>query len=88
MSVSGQKPQMLDAFGVSDIFISGLGEIEHLGGGCYRFTFYTKQHIGDREELVVTARLVVPMEAVPPAVQMTAKAVGFEVVKFIGLSVH
>jgi hypothetical protein len=62
---------------VQDIFVSGLGEVEDLGGRCFRFTFFSRQHIGDREELVVVAKLVAPIEAVPPALMMAAKAIGF-----------
>lgn len=62
---------------VMDIFVSGLGEVEDVGGGCYRFTFFTKHRGECGEELVVAARLIAPMEAVPPALFMAARAIGF-----------
>lgn len=72
-----QAVPMIEAFGVSDIFVSGLGEVEDLGGNCYRFVFYSKQHVGGRDEMVVVAKLVAPLEVVPPALIMAAKAIGF-----------
>jgi hypothetical protein len=65
---------------VSDIFVSGLGEVEDIGGGCFRFTFFSKRHIGDDEEWVAVAKLVAPREAVPSALLMAAKAIGFSLV--------
>lgn len=71
--------EMIEAFGVPDTFVSGMGRVENLGGGCYRFTFFARQTIGGKEELVVVAKLVTPLEAVPPALVMAAKAVGYYV---------
>jgi hypothetical protein len=82
------KTNMLETFAVSDTFVSGLGEIEHLGGGVYRFTFYTRQHVGERDELIVSAKIVMPMEAVPPALAMTAKMVGYDAVRFVAKAVN
>lgn len=69
--------RLVETFGVSDVFVSGLGEVEDVGGGCYRFTFYAKQHIDGTEEPVVVAKLIAPMEAVPPALFLAARAIGF-----------
>lgn len=80
MQAAEQTP-MIDTFGVQDIFISGLGEIEQVGGSCLRFVFYSRQHIGDRDELIVVARLVLPMEAVGPAALAALKAVGVSIVR-------
>lgn len=76
-----ERVPMVDAYGVQDIFIGGLGEIEPVGGACLRFVFFSEQHIGEREERIVVARLVVPMEAVGPAALAALKAVGVSIVK-------
>jgi hypothetical protein len=62
---------------VPDIFVSGLGEVEDLGGGCFRFVFYARHKGEDGEEMLVVAKLIAPMEAVPPALFMAARAIGF-----------
>lgn len=72
---------MIDVNGIQDIFISGLGEIEQVGGSCLRFVFYAQQHIGGRDEMIVVARLVLPMEAVGPAAMAALKAVGVSIVR-------
>ena len=72
------RRRLVDTGYVPDTFVSGLGEVEDVGGGCFRFSFFAKQHGDDgSEELVVVARLVAPMEAVPPALFLAAKAIGF-----------
>jgi hypothetical protein len=60
-----------------DVFVSGLGEVEDLGGGCFRFTFFARHKSEGGEELIVVAKLIAPMEAVPPALFLAAKAIGF-----------
>jgi hypothetical protein len=64
---------------IADTYVSGLGEVEDLGDGCFRFTFFAKHHVNDREERVVVVKLICPMSAVPPAIVMAAKAVGYSV---------
>ena len=76
MDVLEQTGRMTDPGMVLDTFVSGLGEIEGLGGGCFRFTFYAKHHCEGADEMVVVAKLIAPMEAVPPALLMAAKAIG------------
>lgn len=68
--------ELVELHAVADIFASGLGEVEDVGGGCYRFTLYAKQRVGNGEELVIVAKIVMPLEAVPPALALAAKAVG------------
>lgn len=68
---------MIEPVPVMDVFVSGLGEVEDLGGGCFRFTFFAKRHGANGEELIAVAKLVAPCEAVPPALIMAAKAVGY-----------
>lgn len=77
MQIITQPVVLTDAGLVLDTFVSGLGEVEDVGGGCYRFTFFAR-HKGDAgEEMLVVAKLIAPMEAVPPALFMAAKAIGF-----------
>ncbi|HET8700390.1 MAG TPA: hypothetical protein VFL97_01845 [Nitrococcus sp.] len=64
---------LVEPFGIPDVFVSGLAEVEDVGGGCMRFVFYAR-HDGERQ---VVAKLVAPIDAVPPAVMMAAKAVGW-----------
>lgn len=75
--MSGVQPS--DPLNVSDTFVSGLAEAEDLGDGCYRFTFFTTHHVDGREQRIVVAKLIMPMSAVPPAIVMAAKAVGYSV---------
>lgn len=82
MAANGME--MIDAFGVADTFVSGLGEVEPIGGDCFRFTFYVRQHIAGREELVVVAKLVAPASAVPEALMIAAQGVGVHLVAKIG----
>lgn len=76
MDVLEQTGRMTDPGIVLDTFVSGLGEIEDLGGGCFRFTFFAKHHGCDGDEMLVVAKLIAPMEAIPPALLMAAKAIG------------
>lgn len=77
MLVAEQDCRLTDPGVVLDTFVSGLGEVEDVGGGCFRFTFYAKHHGDGGDELVVVAKLVAPMEAVPPALFLAARAIGF-----------
>jgi hypothetical protein len=57
------------------IFVSGIGEITRIGGGCVCFVLY--QNLPDLDpdsptvERQVVARIVVPIEAIPVAVRQT-----------------
>lgn len=64
---------LVEPFGVPDTFVSGLAEVEDIGGGVMRFVFYAL-HDGERQ---VVAKLVAPTNAVPAAVMMASKAVGW-----------
>lgn len=70
------EEKLIDPYAVSDTFVSGLGEVEYVGGGCWRFVFYTVQHVDGREERVVAAKLIAPGDTVPDAVIKASKAVG------------
>lgn len=76
MDVLEETGRLSDPGIVLDTFVSGLGEVEDLGGGCFRFTFYAKHRGEDGGDMIVVAKLVAPMEAVPPALLMAAKAIG------------
>jgi hypothetical protein len=77
MHIAEQDCRLTDQGVVLDTFVSGLGEVEDVGGGCFRFTFFAKHHGDGGDELVVVAKLVAPMEAVPPALFLAARAIGF-----------
>jgi hypothetical protein len=77
MQMDTGNAAMTDTGMVMDTFVSGLGDVEDVGGGCYRFTFFAKHKDAGIEELIVVAKLIAPMEAVPPALFMAAKAIGF-----------
>lgn len=71
-----EKQELLEMFGVPDIFVTGLGNIENIGGGCWRFTLVTGQEIGGRHELVVVAKIIMPAEALADAMHMTGQITG------------
>jgi hypothetical protein len=64
---------LLELRNVQDTFVTGLGAVENIGGGNFRFTFFTSQDVHGRSELVVAAKLIMSIEAVPDAIQMAAK---------------
>lgn len=64
---------------VADVFISGIAQAEDIGGGCLRFTFFSRRHTDAGDENAIVARFVIPIEAVPPAIMFAAKAVGWSV---------
>jgi hypothetical protein len=62
---------------IPDTFISGLGEVERLGGDCYRYTFFVTHQIGNGEqERIVVAKLIAHASCVPDAIMKTIGAVG------------
>jgi hypothetical protein len=64
---------------IRDTFVSGLARIEDVGGGNFRFTFYTTQRstlfTDERVEHVVVARIVMPKDAVTAANAATLAAI-------------
>lgn len=64
-----ERREMLEAFGVPDTFVTGLGSVEDIGGGCWRFTFFSVQG----HDLIVAAKLVISGAALPDAIHMAAK---------------
>jgi hypothetical protein len=62
---------------IQDTVCSGLGAIERLGGGLYRFWFYIEQTDDDGMiEKVVVDKLVIPASAVPDGILKTIAAMG------------
>jgi len=78
--IAGEDFRLVEPVPVPDIFVSGLAHAEDIGGGIYRFTFFCRRHAGIGEDVIVAAKLICPMEAVPPAILLAAKAVGFSLV--------
>lgn len=67
---------LYEAVPIQDIFISGLGAIERLEGGCLRFWLYVTQTSDDgTPERVVTARIIAPVSSVPDAIMQMIAAV-------------
>ena len=68
---------------ISDIYCSGLAEVEDLGDGNYRFTLYSKQKsfqsVEGGSDYVIVARLIMPSLAVLHGVELTVKAMGMKV---------
>lgn len=65
--------ELTEIYAVSDTFVSGLGEVEDIGGGCLRFIFFSRHTHEGREELQIVARIIMPVEAVPVAIRMAAR---------------
>jgi hypothetical protein len=65
---------------ISDIYCSGLADAEDLGDGNFRFTLYAKQKshndYAGEIELVIVARLIMPVPAVHQSIKMTMQAMG------------
>lgn len=63
---------LTDVLAVPDIFVSGLGNVEAIGGGNWRFTFFVSQEISGDAVNVVVAKLVMSIEDLPAAIHMAA----------------
>jgi hypothetical protein len=63
---------------IPDIFCSGLGAIERIGGDCFRFYLYVAQMSDDAnaQEKILVAKIILPASAVPDAVLKTIAAIG------------
>jgi hypothetical protein len=64
---------LLDVLAVPDTFVSGLGHVEPIGGGNWRFVFYVNQEVAGGIVNVVVAKLVMSIDALPAAIHMAAK---------------
>lgn len=62
-----------------EIFCSGLGGIEDIGGGCLRFYLYVLQQPVEfpdcAPQKVIVAKVIAPAAAVPDAVQQMVRAI-------------
>lgn len=61
---------------VPDVFASGLGDAEDLQDGNMRFTFFTRQKTPRGFELIVVARIIMPVAAVHCGIKMTMTEMG------------
>lgn len=70
--------QLAEHVVVPDVFVTGLARVERVGGGCLRFTFFTRQRsvifTDGRAELIVTARIVIPVTATCSAAKIALMA--------------
>ena len=63
---------------VQDVFCSGLGAIEKIGGGCVRLYWYVMQSPDGSDgppEQVLVAKLIFPASAIPDSVMQIISAV-------------
>jgi hypothetical protein len=65
---------LVEPVAVPDIFVSGLGKIEDIGG-CLRFTFYAYEQTGSEIVRVVKLRLCMVPDAVSSAAAKAIAAV-------------
>jgi hypothetical protein len=64
---------------IPDTFVSGLAEVEDLGEGNYRFTFFARRKpmgYHGAVECEIVARLILPASAVQAAMRMTEGVMG------------
>lgn len=69
-----ERQEMTDVLTVPDTFVSGLGNVEAMGGGNWRFTFFVSQDVGGEPLNVVVAKLVMSIEDLPAAIHKAASA--------------
>lgn len=67
-----EMPELLELFGVPDTFASGLGAVEDIGGGNWRFIFYVNQEVAGETVRVAVAKLVMSIDALPAAIHLAA----------------
>lgn len=69
--IYSDKVPLAEPVVVPDVFVSGLARIEEIGGGVLRFTFFANQRStampDERNEHVIVARIVMPLNAVKDA---------------------
>jgi hypothetical protein len=62
---------------LQDIFVSGTGLIEDIGGGCVRLYLTTRAPVctpGEKLESILVAKIVMPREALPELIAHTTAA--------------
>lgn len=73
------KVRMIEPVHIPDTYISGIGDVQEVARGLYRFTFYAK-HIDPftgQHENVVVAKNICALEDVAPALLVCANAIGW-----------
>jgi hypothetical protein len=72
---------------IQDVFCSGLGAIERIGGDCFRFYLYVSQTTedGEAQEKLIVAKIILPASAVPDAVLQTIAVIGDGASKMVPL---
>jgi hypothetical protein len=68
-----ERHEMTDVLGIPDTYVSGLGSVEPIGGGIWRFTMFVNQEVGGETLKVVVAKFVISIDALPAAIHMAAK---------------
>lgn len=71
-----EREELIELYETPDVFVNGLANVEDIGGGCVRFTFFKVQEIGGKPAHLVAERLVMPLTAVPEALHTTAVKTG------------
>lgn len=68
--------KLVEPFAVIDIFVTGVAAVEMLKGNLIRFIHYVEQTNEDGElEHIVVAKIVMPMESVAEARQLSATTI-------------
>jgi hypothetical protein len=69
---------LIEPIPVQDIFVSGIGAIEKIGGGNLRFYLYVEQQSDDgtQSEKILVAKIVAPASAVPDAIMKMVGVIG------------
>ena len=81
MQIDVHVPSLTDNHVVPDIFATGLGPIEEVGGDCHRYVLYAQQKIAGEDQFVVVARIIVPRQSVPAILYLAARNVGLSLVR-------
>lgn len=68
---------LVEPYGVSDTFVSGIADIEDLGDGNYRFTLYAKRRNSHNqtEERQVVAALIMTRDTVIRCIMQSAMSI-------------
>jgi len=75
---------LVELASVQDIYVSGLGAIENVGGSNLRFIMYVNEESDDGTiQKVVVARLIAPISALPDTVMSLVAAMNGKLVELI-----
>lgn len=81
LQIDVPEPSLTDAHAVPDIFATGLGPIEEVGGDCHRYVLYAQQRIAGQDQFVVVARIIVPRQSLPAILILAARSIGMSLVR-------